>query len=211
MKNLVFFICITLCSVVQGQEETMLSNTTFLGGGITFNSQSNGSTFQSINGQVFLINNGVSSSSFSIQPYFGKRLSSSFDLGFNPSYTSTTSTSIRSFFNGSTFIEEEIESSLNTFGANIFGRNILNPNSDLKVFIRSSIGYFFTTGDIEFNSFTIAVSPGLMYDVNSSFRVLANLRGIDYTNVSAEGEESISQFNAVFSLANLFFGLEYKF
>jgi len=132
------------------------------------------------------ITNEIENTYFNIGPYIGWRLNNKWLLGIETNFYKEKSKETRE--------PKDVELSSYSFG--VFGRYERNLCKNLNLYIKNflTIGssnysfndtYFLTTMD--YNSFAIGFSPGLVYSFNKRLNFLLGLGGISYVNSSRKG------------------------
>jgi len=215
---------------ILAQEQSIMPNY-LLGGSINFFTQKNTypltgiGIISGIGGIYSNRTNDTKNLSFSFSPYFGKIISEKWLAGllvdFRIGKYEAANTIV---FPQGNLVDFERNSKQIGFG--IFGRYILNPSNMLKLYLQPSIQYYLLnekekqntieTEEEKANYIEIGSQVGVLYMINGFFNATMRIGGLNYINgnwkiVGKDTENDFSSFNSNFNVANIYFGLEYKF
>jgi len=148
------------------------------------------------------ITNEIDNTYFNISSYIGWQLNSKWLLGIDVGIYKEKSKETR----------EPNDLELNSYSLGIFGRYERNLCKNLNLYLKNfltygSSNYNFTDADfmttLDYNTFVLGVSPGLVYSFNKRLNFLLGLGGISYVNSSRKGNTSYLDDN---DLINKFAG-----
>lgn len=147
---------------------------------------------------------------FNFSPRAAYFVSDNIALGLELEYMSSKEDVI----NGGNSFEEK----MNAFGIGAFGRYYFTPANKFSLFTQLGLGYGHAkveVADIEnkVNGFYVAFAPGVNYFVSEHFALEATFGVLGYSSVKpdADGAESTDSFEIGLDMADINFGIVYKF
>lgn len=190
-KQIILFALVFISSFLMAQESDIENSRKqiFLGGSINFNTNNGGSPLfiTSLPASLSTLQiTGSRTTNFSISPYIGGVQNEHWDfgIGFGISVNKTTDLATGNVLSSQILFFDQTTSGFSFY---TFGRYKLNPNNKVKFFLQPNIGVGLTSRSIDFQDNStqanddnyaqanIGVSAGILYEVNSRFRLLANL------------------------------------
>ncbi|KOS06012.1 hypothetical protein AM493_08160 [Flavobacterium akiainvivens] len=205
MKKLLFSLSTLLCITVAFAQETepasgFLKGDAFISGTVGFGTQKTGD---------------YKANQFTVAPKAGYFVSENIALGVGLGYRSQKSDQTDSFL-GTTY-----ETKTSTFEAGVFGRYYFTPASNFSIFTELSAAYATTkqesnmdwATDFTVNAFDVEFAPGFNYFVTRHLALEATFGFINYSTrkLDIDGAETTNAFNVSLDLANINFGIIYKF
>jgi opacity protein-like surface antigen len=141
-------------------------------------------------------------------------------LDFSPSVGYFVSDNIALEFNllvGSTKDEDDDKTS--SFGAGLGANYFFTPANQFSFTLGAGVGYVTNTNkpnggpESKYNTFDIAIAPGLNYFISEKFALRASIAALSYTSRKADfsGAEAENEFGLNADLSNVNFGVTYKF
>lgn len=141
-------------------------------------------------------------------------------LDFSPSVGYFVSDNIALEFNllvGSTKDEDDDKTS--RFGAGVGATYFFTPASQFSFTIGAGAAYITDTNkpdggpNSKYNTFGLAIAPGLNYFISDKFALRASIAALSYTSGKADfpGAEAENEFGLNADLSNVNFGVTYKF
>jgi len=201
-KTLLSLTALFAFGVVTAQEEPATigfsKGDVFASGTLSFSSQKTGD---------------FKSNQFTVSPKVGYFVSNNIAIGVSLTYLSATEDMSDSNFGS-------VEEKTTGFEAGAFGRYYFMPASRFSVFAQVYAGYATAKYEVEAyqsesksNGFGFEFAPGFNYFVSDHFAIETTFGVLGYNSVKPDynGAESTDTLNIGLDLANINFGLVYKF
>ncbi len=216
---------LSLFAIVHLHAQTEAIPTSFIAGGNLSFSTTKQTTISFLDirfGQNIVNDFNDRTTNFSINPYFGKEISTHWILGLNLNYQLSRFSGKEAFISTPTIVDIKRQTDL--IGGGIFARYTINPQHDFSFFIQPELQYN-TFIEKEFrdeveaekattNFFDLSARLGASYEINRTFRLTLYTGGVSYRNgtTNFEGEKyNFDTFNASFNFSNWRIGFECKF
>lgn len=192
----------TFVSAQDGATPGFQKGDAFLTGSVSFNTEKTG--------------NYMKSTVFTIAPKAGYFISNNIALGVGLAYVNGNS-DVNDGYN------TPYEQTTTGFEAGVFGRYYFNPASSFSIFTQLSAAYATTKNEYDsaggfesetkVNGFNVAFSPGVNYFLSEHFALETSFGIVNYQSRKPDvsGAVSTNSFNIGLDLANVYFGLIYKF
>ncbi|MES2487834.1 MAG: outer membrane beta-barrel protein [Bacteroidota bacterium] len=201
-KTLLSLVALFAFGVVTAQEEPATAGYSngdvFASGTISFSSEKTGD---------------FKTNQFTVSPKVGYFVSDNIALGVSLSYISSTEDT----YDGNFGVYEQKTTG---FEAGAFGRYYFMPASRFSVFAQVYAGYATAKYEVEVyqmeskaNGFGFEFAPGFNYFVSDHFAIETTFGLLGYNSIKPDnaGAESTDSFNIGLDLANINFGIVYKF
>lgn len=219
MKNLLLLLMMLCTMSLFAQEQREYGSDGFvLGGSLNFRHGNNGFTFTNQFPGIIYSNRG--NTSFSFNPYIGKRFKNDNILGLRLGYAMNKSDIYRNTA-GSLLIAGENKKSLHTIG--VFYRYNVVRYQRIGFFLEPHASFAYGRDKLKFDDYpdasitneyhyNIGTRIGISYRLSNSFNILANIGNLGHTLSSIEGNsDNLHNTYFNFSPSNIDWGIEYKF
>ena len=228
MRPLILLSCCLLLSFTAFAQESF-NKSTVLGGNLNFSTRNSSADLPMQFSPV--LPTGVTSLSqeirltnFSINPYLGREISPNFMFGFRLNYEwIKTRSEVLEFDPLSSFVLPAVITNRHQIGGGVFARFIFAPYSTIHFFIQPAVNYGYTTTIPSISSempmqgqvITASISPGIGYNINQRWRLIALLTGARYSYMNervplTNQTNTSSQFDFLVNLSGFQLGAELR-
>lgn len=240
MKHLTFILAFILFTQTSLAQETEIKNHNFvIGGSMSFSINNSEQLATPVPiGQISYSNERkYKNTRFSFSPYIAKSLNEHWLLGLqlNNSINISKTKSTVNQLQGSLPLVEVVNGTRKTtiLGGGLFARYIINPSNKFNFYLQPTVlfrdivekqetapqespspiqSYSSSSRNYSFN---ISLNAGLMYHLNSKWRLITRTGLVNYSIGKRSSNDAdigtYNNFSTNINLSSIYFGLEYKF